>query len=115
MANREAISMNMNILDTIMKMSEGNLGAVRVLTELAKSPPNGFFMILNLDDMNIWGWQIWVGFNDYCKQNLQEFIKAIKNRDPAMVNMINKEGAQMKSPHVATTGGASFKRPANRP
>ena len=92
-------------METFIKMGEGNPGALRVLMELNAKEP---LVFLGLDDMNIRGWQVWVGYKDYCKCDLDLFIKKIKERSLEMIDVINKEAMMMKSPLTAVPGGASF-------
>ena len=105
MNNREPIKLTDTMMETIIKMAEGNPGALRVLMELYSKNP---FSFLGLDDMNIRGWQVWVGYKDYCKCDLDLFIKKIKERSLEMIDVINKEATMMKSPLTAVPGGASF-------
>ena len=98
---REKIVLSEDVLDIMIKMSEGNSGAATVLAylhgELAllNEPPGPrgrtglLVMLLNLDDMNIRGSQIWVGFKDHCNSDIAWFKRAILARDPDMVDTIN--------------------------
>ena len=75
----------------------------------------GFMTILSMDDMDIRGSQIWVGFKDHCKSDVAAFMKAINDRDPAMVATINAayyDGDRDGRGTVprAVEHGASFKR-----
>jgi len=106
---RKEISLTSNIIDLIFKMSEGNPGAITVLIEiLAKK--DGILYILGLDDMNIRGWQIWMGYKDYCKCDIVKFIECIQNREDKMILAINNEAIRMGSPLRAVKMGASFNR-----
>lgn len=106
---REKINLNDNIKNILIKMSEGNPGGLRVLIELLNNKM-GFIYLLGLDDMNIRGWQIWVGYKDYCKSDLNKFIEAIHNRSSKMVELINQSGMRNGSPERAVIGGFSFNR-----
>jgi len=92
---REKIVPSDNVLDIMIKMSEGNSGAATILAylhgELAllNEPPGLLVMLLDLDDMNIRGSQIWVGFKDHCNSDIAWFKRAILARDPDMVDTIN--------------------------
>ncbi len=107
--NREPIKLNDNFMNSIIKMSEGNPGGLRVLLDLMNKEL-GLIYILGLDDMNIRGWQIWFGYKDHCNSNIEKFIECIKNRDIEMINIINKEAMRMNIDIRAVIGGASFKR-----
>lgn len=107
---REKIDLQDSVKDIIMKMCEGNPGGLNVMMAmLEKNHLDAVMLFLSLDDMNIRGSQIWVGFKDHCGQDLDTFIKAIEDRDQAMCDTINNcrgTGTTEKAvPH-----GASFKR-----
>lgn len=106
---RRPIKLGTTIRETLFIMSEGNPGGLKVLVELLEKT-NDPLLILSLDDMNIRGWQIWVGYKDYCDQDIHKFIECVKNRDPQMVDKINDEGRRTNSEELAVIGGASFKR-----
>lgn len=106
---RTSISMTGSTLDLLLTMSEGNPGAASVLTMLMKDDPFGFIAMLSLDDMNIRGCQIWVGYKDHCGQDIEAFKKAIEDRDAAMIETINR----IAFPQIgerAVAHGASFNR-----
>lgn len=79
----EKIKLGDSLLDVMMKMSEKNPGALRVLMEIIQSK-YGLQRVLDLDDMGIYGSQIWVGYKDHCGSNLEKFLELIKNRDPIL-------------------------------
>lgn len=105
--NRDRIDLNDSMVDVIIKMAEGNPGAVTVLSQLIKQDDGmGFLLVLSLDDMNIRGTQVWVGYKDYCNSDLSTFMNAIRNRDPEMVATINREVGDTCPP--AVTHGGSY-------
>lgn len=108
MSNREPIKLTDTIKDMIWKMSEGNPGAIRVICEILASEEGIPFLIFGLDDMNIRGWQIWVGYKDYCKCDIELFKKKIRERSQEMVDIINNEAKKINSPLIAVCRGASF-------
>ena len=114
MMSRQSIELNMKVMDVLQIMSEGNPGAINVLINIIQSDEVlGFMHVLSLDDMNIRGTQIWIGFKDHCKQDINKFIDCIKNRDQAMVDEINKWRDLGNHTDTAVTGRASersFKR-----
>ena len=71
-----------NLLDSIVKMSEGNPGAVTVLAELVKRTPEidpqaglgGLHYVLMMDDWGLYGSQIWMVFKDVCGQSIEGVI-----------------------------------------
>lgn len=101
---RQKITLTMTTTDILVLMSEGNPGGLTVLCEMMKKDPMNMFVILHLDDMNMRGSQIWVGYKDYCKEDLNKFIECCKKRDKDMVNLVNKECPE----NIAVTSGASF-------
>ncbi len=107
MERRKDIDLNMNMIDLLILMSEGNPGAASVLAQLAKRE-DGFIRILSLDDMNIRGSQIWVGYKDVCGSDIDKFIRAIKNRDTEMIDHINEKGILGNHEHKAVKSGASM-------
>jgi hypothetical protein len=88
---RKPIDFNQDIKEVIIQMCEGNPGALNVLSQLAFTEPE---LIAILDDMNIRGPQIWLGYKDHCGQQLERFTRCIRERDAAMLNTINKEYAK---------------------
>lgn len=104
---RNELSMAGSTADFMYEMSEGNPGAVRVLMDLLKND-HGFINVLDLDDMNIRGSQIWIAFKDFAGENMDAFVKACRDRDPAMVEMVNQSGRQGNHDDLAVTSGASF-------
>ena len=108
---REKIGLLDTGMDILLKMSEGNPGAATVLAELLKKDgTDGFFAILGLDDMNIRGSQVWVGYKDHCGMDMDRFLKAIKDRDADMVERTNEACAMTAEDEKAVTSGASVKR-----
>ena len=105
---RERINLEDDIMSVILKMSEGNPGALSVITEIIKvGGDTGFMEILNLDDMNIRGGQIWFGYNDFAGGDLDIFRAAIMERSQAMVDRINESNNREERD---VTSGASYNR-----
>jgi hypothetical protein len=111
MENRKRIDSNMTTMDILMLISEGNPGAISVMMQILQKDKEdfglGFINLLDLDDMNIRGEQIWVGYKDHCGENIDTFIDAIKNRDKGMIDTINKSCSKR---YTAVCHGASFNR-----
>jgi len=102
---RKRIELTDSVMDVLMNMSEGNPGAITVLAEMLNR--DGLMDILTLDDMNIRGSQIWLGFKDFAGEDMDVFMAAIKERSQDMVNKIN----EMSGPgEQAVRSGASFTR-----
>lgn len=115
---REKINLKDTSQEIIVKMAEGNPGGLSVLIDMLKANPLNLLEMLSLDDMNIRGTQIWVGYKDYCGEDLEKFLAAVKSRDPEMVKVINDtciyDNEFGKFIEVAVTHGASFERPGAR-
>lgn len=103
---RDAVELTDKTLDVVMKMAEGNPGAVTVCGKLMAGDPLGFMALLSLDDMDIRGGQIWAAYKDHCGEDIELLRQAIKKRDPSMVATVNRVCPDQK----AVTSGASFKR-----
>lgn len=87
---RKKIDPTGSVLDMLHVMSEGNPGGLNVLMNLMKRD-DGLLTILNLDDMNIRGRQIWVAFKDHCGQDMDKLVQDASNRDQDMVGTVNAE------------------------
>ncbi len=102
---REEINMTASTKDMLFLLSEGNPGGLNVLMQLvAKSE---LFTILNMNDMNIRGTQIWLCYKDVCGQDMDLLIEKCRNRDEDMVKYVNEQGVMGNHRHKAVTSGAS--------
>lgn len=107
---RNKIEIGNDIQGMVVQMSEGNIGAVTVLMQLLEQDAlKGVVHILNLDDMNIRGSQIWIGYKDHCGENIEKFKECLSDRDQEMVNVINLEGERGNHEEVAVCHGSSFR------
>jgi hypothetical protein len=89
---REPLDLADSLTDVVFKMSEGNPGAVNVLSQiLNKDQMAGMMNILSLDDMNMRGPQIWVGYKDHCGEDIDTFINKIRGRDLQMLKAVNEQ------------------------
>lgn len=95
------IKLTDSVQDCCVKLSQGNPGALSVCVKLLATGDMGLMHLLNLDDMGMCGPSIWLGYKDFAKENLDTFIKALKERDPEMVRIVNSNGGK------AWTGGRS--------
>jgi len=99
----------------ILIMMEGNPGALTVLKKLLGDgltmQAENLMHVLDADDMNIRGSQLWVAYNDVCKMNIEVLKKKLRDRDPEMVAVINRECPECEP---AVTGGASSARAGGR-
>lgn len=106
---RPKLDLNDTMIETIMKMTDGNPGAIVGLTSMLKADKTGGMLLLGLDDMNIRGSQIWEAYKYLYHEDGEKFAKAVSKRDPKMVDFINQELASAGG-EKAVTGGASFDR-----
>ena len=106
-AERLEINADDSLHEIIIKASEDNPSAVMVLMKMLRKLSYGAFsIILQMDDMNIRGAQIFVGYKFHCRSDLDLFIGCIENRDRKMLEAINNEGRKGRYPHKAVAGGA---------
>lgn len=106
--SRERIDMNDTTRDVLIKMSEGIPGAISVMMAILTEHPDGVFRLLELDDMNMRGSQIWIGFKDHCGQDLARFVECVKTRDPAMIETVNRNRGGSNAPdEIAVPYGGS--------
>lgn len=106
---RPKLDLNDTMIETIMKMTDGNPGAIVGLTSMLKADKTGGMLLLGLDDMNIRGSQISEAYKYLYHEDGEKFAKAVSKRDPKMVDFINQELASAGG-EKAVTGGASFDR-----
>ena len=100
---RQPINRDDSLREVLLKMAEENPSSLKVMLRiLQRFRYQGFHLILQLDDMNIRGIQIWVGYKFHCRGNLDRFIQCIEERDPAMIETINREGSKGRYPHKAS-------------
>lgn len=105
---REKINPNDSFYEMVTKLSEGNPGAMNVITQMLNKNPASIVQLLSLDDMNIRGTQIWIAYKDYCGESLDLFIDAIKNRDKDMILAVNINCAKQGTKDKAVQSGASY-------
>lgn len=74
------IKLKMNMVEAITSMVDGNPGATTVCCELMKNDEFGFINICHLDDMEIYGSDIWLCYKDICGQDIDLLRKKIKDR-----------------------------------
>ena len=89
--SREPIDFNSDTtLNVLLKLAEGNPGAISVLKQMLSSPdPMSSMLFVVLEDMNMRGSQIWVGYKDHCGENLEKFMQCLKDNDPKMIATVN--------------------------
>ncbi len=75
------INLNDTALDVIIKLSEGNPGAITTLTELANSYKSFFEVApdyLTIDTMGLYDSQLYMLWNDCCDRNIEKVKQIIK-------------------------------------
>lgn len=90
-AEYQPLKLSDTVTDAIVKMAQGNPGAITVLMQILSSGPHGFLLLLDLDDMKIRGSSIWVGYKDFAREDLDAFMFSIESRDPEMLRVIEAE------------------------
>ena len=80
------IQLSDNTMDVIVKMSEGNPGAMTALMEMldkgAKIDPDDFMgglgAVLDLDTNEIYGTNIYVFYSDICDRNIAKMLSVLR-------------------------------------
>lgn len=72
----EKITSDMNMMDMMMVMSEGNPGALTVLMQMTQDP-RSILDILLLDSLGIRGSKIWMLYSDSCGKNARKFNRTL--------------------------------------
>ena len=70
------ITGNMNTMDIMVIMSEGNPGALTILMQMLKKS-NGLLDILLLDSLGIRGEKIWMLYNDCSDSNMGKYYRTL--------------------------------------
>lgn len=73
---------------TLSDLSQGNPGAVRVLCEIVSI--YGERALEKFIAAGIYGPDIWVGYKDFAKGSVAEFMKAVNDCDPEMFQIIKE-------------------------
>lgn len=87
MKAKEVLLLNDTVQTVLVKLSEGNPGALSALCEIAKDA-RAILVFLTLDSLGIRGSHIWLGFNNVCKRDVGKFIVRIMARDKKMLTYI---------------------------
>ena len=94
MNTKARINLKMNLIEAIIALSEGNPGAVTVCSRLVKEVEHGIITLCHLDDMEIYGSDIWLCYKDICKMDINLLLKRIRSRE------IKKELEELKKKYV---------------
>lgn len=68
-------------MDLMVKMSEGNPGALMFCMELFKMGSRGVATLINLDDIGLYGDRLYMLWNDCCGRSAEKAIKVVKARN----------------------------------
>lgn len=89
------IQLNDNTMDVIVKMSEGNPGAMNAIMEILKPESNeidpdafmgGMGVILSLDTLEIYGTDIYILHNDICDRNMVKMFAVLRAHQLGFLN-----------------------------
>ncbi len=69
-------SFSEKLKDFVVMMSCGNPGALKVLSALMESEA-GMDYVFYLYDLDIRGPEIWIGYSDYCKRDMEKYKEMI--------------------------------------
>ena len=78
---------------TIVSMSKGNPGAIRVLSDVRRECGEDVFsaVIQGLRVMKFEGPAIWICYKDYAGQDLNRFVAMVRERNADMQRLVNRE------------------------
>lgn len=79
MNHNPRITLAMNSVSAAVALSEGNPGAATAIAALLGNPM-GMIDLCHLDDAEIYGADIWIGYKDVCNFDLTMFQKEIQER-----------------------------------
>jgi len=68
-------------MDLMLKMSEGNPGALMACMELFKLGTPGVVALINLDDIGLYGEKLYMLWNDCCGRDAEKVVKVVKARN----------------------------------
>ena len=79
------LTLDDTVMTSIMKLAEGNPGAMRVCSEIMKNGEKidpqgmgGFGSLLSIDSLGIYGSRIWLLYKDICRENLVYTIAVLR-------------------------------------
>ena len=73
---KEKINGNMNVIDMVVTMSEGNPGAINVIMTMLSDPSMAPFLLL-CDTLGIRGSRLYMLHNDCCRRNNEKFKRTL--------------------------------------
>lgn len=112
----ERIELGDSPQDAVVKMSDGNPGAINVMMSIIlkggaidpKAFLGGLGVILSLDTHGIYGPDIWILFKDVCKQNIGHMLGVLRAvqlgiiPESTMKAMMNRTYAGPETPETLT-------------
>lgn len=106
-AGREPLQFDHDLRPVIAQICEGNPGAIRVMMCMLEKfgTIEGFMRILDLNDMNMRGPQIWVAYKEWAGHDLEKLKEGIRQRNEDLVATVNEMCAHRGQ--EAITHGAS--------
>lgn len=73
------ISVEMDTMDVLYIMSEGNPGALTCIMQMMQiDPMAGMMNLLLLDNLEVYGAKIYMIWNDSCKRDLKKFNETLQ-------------------------------------
>ncbi len=75
------LTANDTTMDLMVKMGEGNPGAMMACMELFKMGSSGVVTILNLDDIGLYGEKLYMLWSDCCGRDAEKVVKVVKARN----------------------------------
>ena len=96
---KERIKLTDTTMGVVIKMSEGNPGAMNVLMEMLNSKIDidnafgGLGSILSLDSYGIYGTDIYILFNDICESDLAKTIAVLRSVQLGFLNQCTLKDA----------------------
>jgi len=91
---KERIDFKDNVMEAIMKIAEGNPGALRVCMELYQHTGNidpdsafgGLGSLLALDSLGIYGSKIWMLYKDVCNEDLVSMVMVLRSEQLGFIS-----------------------------
>jgi hypothetical protein len=88
------LTLEMNAVEMIIVLSEGNPGAVTVMSRLFQEAPSidpqaalgGYGYLFDLDALSIYGPRIWMLYKDVCKEDLLSMVALLRANQLGFLN-----------------------------
>lgn len=101
------IKINDSVQDIVLKMSEGNPGALTTCFEIIKAKNNDIVqsipIFLTLDNMKLYGSHLYMLWNDCCNRDIKEVLNVVEG---FLKNKITKQDIEERIKNVGY--GKSF-------